>query len=162
MSLTATSTQSRGHGIERFQMPMLLTPTNSVSTGNLAASAGTSLAQFRIPGSWGKVDVLAMGGWYSAAGGAQTTDGVAKLQIAGADVEDADGNDFELTSEVSHAINAHIETDLNSTTDPLAAPPSYPQATSDQLIEMLVKTQGAGAGSQTIYPYLIVRIANPQ
>lgn len=162
--MSATSTASRGHALERYQMPTVLRPINTITAGDLTDAAGTSLGLFTVPQSWGKVDILAMGFHYAAAGGAQTAAGTMMLEVAGADVEDADGDDFVVTSTASHSAWESEETDLNSTTSTteLSQEPSYPQATSEQKIELKVGTQGSGAGDQTIHPYLIVRIANPQ
>ncbi len=152
------STASRGHSYERYQAPQMLLPADKVAAVDLAAAANTSLAKFWIPAGWGKVQVLAMGFHYAAGGGAQTTDGTMVMEIGGVDVEDANGNDFTVTSVASHTINDVVETELNSTTDNLSAEPSYPEASSAQLIELKVGTQGAGVGDQTVWPYIIVRI----
>lgn len=158
-SLTTTS----GHAKERFQAPQVLRPTNTITAGDLTDSAGTSLGKFHIPYWWGKATILAMGAHYAAAGGAQTTAGTAQLEVDGSALQDAAGAEFELTSVASHADGDVLtEVDLNSTTDNLSAEPSYPTVLPGQTIEMVVGTQGAGAGDQTIFPYLIVAIAPGQ
>ena len=159
----STSTASRGHALERYQMPQLLRPINTVSAVDVHDTAGTSLALFTIPVHWGTVEILAMGAHYAAAGGAQTVDGTIMLEIAGADVEDADGDDFVVTCEASHTIWDAVETSLNSTTSAteLTQGPSFPTADYNDKIEMKIGTEGTGAGDQTLWPYLIVRIKNP-
>lgn len=162
--ITATSTGSRGHSLERYQMPMVLRPVNTVSAGNLKSAADTSLGLFTVPATWGKVNILAMGFHGAAAGGAQTTAGTMRLQVAGVDVDDAAGNPFVAASVASHLAFDVVEESLNRTTSltELSQEPNYPTATSDDKIELLVATQGAGAGDQTVYPYLIVQIAAGQ
>lgn len=155
--MSGTSTESRGHSLERYQAPQLLRPANTVSAVDLKGSADASLAKFFIPSQWGTAEIIAMGFNAAAAGGAQTTAGTMVMEIGGTDVEDADGNDFVCASVASHAAAACVETELNSTTNNLTAPPSYPTATKDQLIELKVGTQGAGAGDQTVFPYIIAR-----
>ena len=162
--MTATSTSSRGHALERYQMPQVLRPVNTITAGDLTDAANTSLGIFTIPASWGKVNLLAIGFHPAAAGGAQTTAGTIRLQVAGVDVDDAAGAAFTAASVVSHVAYDPVETDLNATTSALelSQQPNYPQADSDDKLELLVETQGVGAGDQTVYPYLIVQIANPQ
>lgn len=154
-----------GHSLERFQERVTLRPNNVVpGTGvDLKSAGGTAIGNFVIPDVWGTVTVLAIGLEYVAAGGAQTTAGAAKLQIAGADVNNAAGSPFTVASVASHTLYDTEETELNSTTaaNQYSAAPSYPTLTAGQACQMIVATQGAGAGPQTVYPYLVIRQKPP-
>lgn len=149
----------QGHSLERFQAPMRLYPNNVVpGTGvDLKSAATTAIGNFVIPDAWGAVTVLAIGHEYVAAGGAQTTAGTWKLQIAAADVDDADGNPFTVASTASHGLYDTDETELNAITSQYEEAPAYPTLTAGQACQAIVATQGVGAGSQYVYPYLIVR-----
>lgn len=143
---------------------LVLFPVNTITAGSLKDAAATSLGKFAFPKDWATCLIIKMGFTAAAAGGAQTTAGTMKLQIAGADVENASAVDFTAASVVSHAAWAQVETDLNSVTSSLSltsnnynAVPNYPEADTGELIELLVATQGVGAGDQTIFPYLVVR-----
>lgn len=146
-----------GHSRERFQERQTLFALDVVpgTPRDLKSAAGTVIGNFVIPAVWGQVTVMGIGLMYGAAGGAQTTAGTAKLQIAGVDV----GAPFVVASVASHTIYDTAETELNATTaaNQYSAAPSYPTLTAGQVCQMLVATQGAGAGSQTVYPYLIIR-----
>ena len=93
----------------------------------------------------------------SAAGGAQTTAGAAKLQIAGADVVDSSSAAFTVASVASHGAWSVVETELNqsATKDPKLAP-TYPKAVAGQKVEVVIATQGVGAGDQNAHFYLLV------
>jgi len=164
MPSSTTSTASRGHALERYQMPQILRPVNSITAADLTDAADTSMGIFTIPACWGTVNILAMGFHPAATGGAQTTAGTMRLEVGAVEVDDAAGNAFVAASVVSHVAYDPVEVDLNQTTSAteLSQGPVLPQASSDDKIELLVETQGVGAGDQTIYPYLIVQIANPQ
>lgn len=158
-----TSTNTRGHSYERFQAPFLLRPLpTSTSAASLKDAADTVLGTFTIPKHWGAVQVLFMGAHTSAAGGAVTTYGTMKLTIAGVDVEDAEG-DVLVTEELLASADAYspIEKDMNRTTvnTNLQNVPDFPILLADEVAQLRVATQGSGAGAQTIWPYLIVRIA---
>lgn len=158
-----TSSNTRGHSYERFQAPFLLRPLpTSTSAADLKGSADAVLATFTIPQHWGAVQVLYMGGHLSTTGGAVTTFGTAKLTISGVDVEDALGDPI-VTPELlaSAAAYSPIEKDMNRTTREtnLQNVPDFPILMADEVAQMRVATQGSGAGAQTIWPYLIVRIA---
>jgi hypothetical protein len=142
---------------ERYQSLKVLNPVDSISAKDLAGAAGSSLGIFVIPAGLGAVRIKAIGMAMAAAGGAQTTAGTAKLQIAGADVVDATSTAFTVASVASHAAWTVVETELNqsATTDPKAAP-TYPKATAGQKVELVVGTQGAGVGDQTARFYLLV------
>lgn len=153
--------EKHGHGLERYQALHVLRPINTITAGSLKDAAATSLALFTIPKAWGTVYVVAMGMTMAAAGGAQTTAGTAKLQIAAADVTDDASAAFTMASVVSHAAFSSVETELdqNSTNvTALAGAKSYPTLTSEQKCELLVATQGVGAGDQTMHPYLLVKL----
>jgi hypothetical protein len=156
--MSASSLSSgRGHSHERFQGLQMWRPHNTVSAVDLKGAADASLAKWWVPAGVASIQVVAMGFHHAAAGGAQTTAGTMVLEIGGTDVENAAGTDFSAASVVSHTADTNVETELNSTTDTLAAAPSYPTASSGQLIEAKVGTQGVGAGDQTVMPYLLVR-----
>lgn len=142
---------------ERYQALQILRPINTITAGSLKDAAGTSLGIFTIPDGWGGAKVKAMGFHHAAAGGAQTTAGTMKLQKDGSDVVNASSVAFTAASVASHAAWSAVETELNQAAS--ATPsnaPSYPSVTPGQKLELLVATQGVGAGDQTIHPYLLV------
>lgn len=159
----STSTSSKGHGYERYQAPQFFKPCNVITPVDLAGAPGTALAQFRFPGCWDRTDILAMGFHYAAPGGVQSVAGSMRLVIGGQVVLDADGLPFVVESEPSHFANYNAETELNRTTGEteLQQGPMIPVADSNDLVELQIETQGVG-GDQTVIPYLIVRIHNPQ
>lgn len=141
---------------------------------SLKDAAATSLGVFSCPAGWGGMDILAMGFTFDTAGGAQTTAGTFSLQIAATDVKyssaatnDNLGSVITGASVVSHAAWSNVETNLNralgtanglnGTAAQVVPAPVYPYATDGQKVELLVATQGVGAGDQTGYPYLLVR-----
>lgn len=159
-SNSGTSTSTMGHSRERFQAPQIIRPINSVSATDLKSAADTVAGLFLIPPEWGAVQILKMGFHASAAGGAVTTPGTLKLTVGGQDVEDLDGNVMELPTVEDAPIYAPFEMSLNRTTRErnLVAEPDYPYATAEEGVQLRVGTQGSGAGAQTVFPYLIVRI----
>lgn len=142
---------------ERYQALHVLFPVDTTSAKDLAAAAGSTCGIFVIPAGWGAAKIKAIGVAFAAAGGAQTTNGTAKLQIAGADVVDASGVAFTVASKADHAAWSVKETELNkaASADPALAP-VYPVALPGQKVELVVGTQGAGAGDQTGRFYLLV------
>ena len=158
------------YNLERFQALRLLQPINVVpgTPKDLTDAAATVHCSWAIPSSWGRVAVKKFGMIMAAAGGAQTTAGILKLQIdIGSGLADVNsgGAAFKLSSVVSHAIYSVVEVDLDpiaaaaltpGTTNRLNAPPAYPTLTAGLHAAAVVDTQGVGAGSQTYYPYLLV------
>lgn len=142
---------------ERYQALHVLRPVDTVTAKDLAAAAGASCGIFVIPAGWGAAKIKAIGAAFAAAGGAQTTNGTAKLQIDGADVVDATGTAFTVSSKPSHGAWSVKETELNkaASADPKLAP-VYPVALPGQKVEVVVGTQGVGAGDQTAHLYLLV------
>lgn len=142
---------------ERYQALHVLHPVDTISAVDLAGVAGSSLGIFVVPAGWGAVRIKAVGIAMAAAGGAQTTAGTAKLQIAGADVVNASSSAFTVASVANHAAWSVVETELNQSAvaDPKLAP-TYPKATAGQKVELVVGTQGVGAGDQTGRCYLLV------
>lgn len=158
--------EDRGHSLERYQMPQMVLPYDVVpgTPKDLKSAADTVIGNWAVPEFIGRWKLLALGHIYAAAGGAQTTAGTWRLQIAGADVVDSLSAAFVLASVASHLISDTDETALNRTTaaQSLSAPPVYPFAAAGQTVKALVATQGVGAGSQTVYPYLVVQFkVNP-
>lgn len=142
---------------ERYQALTILRPVNTVTAGSLKDAATTSMGVFVVPSGLGAVRIKAIGMAMAAAGGAQTTAGTAKLQIAGVDVNNSASAAFTIASVADHAAWTVVETELNqsATTDPKAAP-TYPKAVAGQKVELIVATQGVGAGDQTAHFYLLV------
>lgn len=137
---------------------LVLRPVSSVTAVDLKQAPGTALCTFHFPKDWGRVQLIKMGGNVLTAGGAVTVNGKAKLQVAGADVEDEDANDLTLSwGGANLAAHEAIEADLNQYTGDFGAK-QYETALYNKKIEMLVHTEGTGAGSQSFHPYLIVRI----
>lgn len=153
--------EKHGHGLERYQALHVLRPYNSVTVVDLTAAAATSAGKFHIPKAWGTVYVVAIGMHMAAAGGAQTTAGTLGLYIGGSAVNDDAAAQFVAASVASHAAESTVETELDqnaTNVTNLAGSKSYPQLTSEQLAELKVITQGVGAGDQTCWPYLLVKL----
>lgn len=142
---------------ERYQALQILNPVNTISAEDLKGAAASSLGLFVIPAGWGGARIKAIGMAMAAAGGAQTTAGKAKLQIDGVDVLDATGGAFKIASVASHAAWSVVEAELNQSAagDPKLAP-TYPKVVAGQKVELIVDTQGVGAGDQTARFYLLV------
>jgi hypothetical protein len=158
---SATSTSSHGHSYERFQAPQLLRPFNTISAGSLKSAADTSLGLFQIPASWGTVQVLDIGFHVAAATGVQSTDGTIKAVIGGVSVKDANLDVIECALPFGTSIRASVEQSLNRTTREtnLDDIPNYPFLRADEVLDIQVATQGVGAGTQSVHPYIIVRIS---
>jgi hypothetical protein len=143
-----------GHAQPEFATTRLLVARDKVEAQDLKSAANTKLGVIYIPKHWGQVKLLAFGFHYAAAGGAQTTDGKMELLKNGTAV----GTNKVATSVANHSAGGVVEVDLNATTNNLSGPPSYPTAVYTDVLEFNVNTQGAGAGDQTVWPYLIVQI----
>lgn len=159
---TRTAIRTNGHASPEFLVPQLWPPHVPVtSAASLKDAADTVIGTWFVPNMYGAVEILEMGYHTSAAGGAVTTYGRAKLTIAGIDILDAEGSVL-LTPALGASSDAYSvsKKDLNRTTKEtnLQATPDYPYALADEVIQMKVSTQGVGAGAQTVWPYLIVRI----
>lgn len=159
---SATSTGTHGHSYERFQAPQILRPINTVSKASLKQAADTSLAQFTIPASWGSAQILYIGAHVATATGAQTTEGSMKATIGGVDVEDLNEDPIEATFPAAGAdIWTPIEQSLNRTTRELNLlhEPNFPVLLAHEVLELRVATQGVGAGTQEVFPYIIARVS---
>ncbi len=158
----------RGYSLERFQsahqtitVPVDVVPGTPV---DLKSAAGTILATWYVPNYDPGVDsvyvapllIRVMGAYMAAAGGAQTTAGTAGLYLNGTLIVDTAAGNLLITSVVTHAIGTSIATLMNLTpsTSNFTTPPSYQVVEPGDVITMRVVTQGVGAGSQTIYPWL--------
>ena len=159
----------RGYSLERFQslhapvvMPWDVVPGTPV---DLKSAAGTVLATWYVPLCEPTIDgvttpflLRVMGANMAAAGGAQTTAGTAGLYLNGTQLVDALTNAFLITSVANHAIGSSLGTLLNltNTSQSLQTAPSYQVVEPGDVITMKVVTQGVGAGSQTIYPWIAI------
>ena len=141
---------------------VFLWPYDKTAGTSLKDAADTSAGKWRIPSLWGTVDIIEFGMWGTATGGAQTTAGTLELRVAGTAVN-SDAAAYKPASVASHVIDTVAAVSLNSTSSSAVVgssydtAPAYPSATSAQLIEALVDTQGVGAGDQVYLPYIIVR-----
>jgi hypothetical protein len=138
---------------------LVLRPVNSVTAVDLKQAAGTALAVFNAPKAWYPLKLVKMGGNIITAGGAVTIAGKAKLQIAGTDLDDDGSTVLTLDwAGANAAAHSNIEKDLDTETGDFG-PVTYEEVTDGQKIEMLVHTEGTGAGAQSFHPYLIIRIS---
>ena len=139
---------------------LVLRPVDSVTAVDLKQAADTSLALFYFPKCWKNVQIIKMGGNILTAGGAVTVAGKAKLQIDGTDVENDLGTVLTLDWPGADAVvHSSIEKDMNLATDDFGSR-MWADVDDGVAIEMLVHTEGTGAGDQEFHPYLVVRI-NP-
>lgn len=142
-----------GFSLERYQMPRMIAPCNTITAGNPTGSAaGTVLAEYVIPTDFGTVQLFKHGMKMAAAGGAQTTNAVSALYKNGTLVANS-----ELTSVADHAADAVVEASLNATSNGVTAAPNYPTVVAGDLLETRVKTQGVGAGDTTAFFYILVK-----
>lgn len=158
---SSTSIRTNGFSNETYQFPQTWRSIAHNTAQDLKSAADTVLATFLVPRQYGAVQILAMGYHLSASGGAVTTSGTMKLTIGGVDVEDVNNNPIETTDLIaSLPAYSPVEVSLNRTTREtnLQAVPDLPYAVADELIQLRVATQGSGAGAQTVWPYLIVRV----
>lgn len=164
-SVDYTDSNNRGHSLERFQGPQFAQPVNFDGAAiDLKSAAGTTLGKWHCPPMLDAIQIIGFGFTYSAAGGAQTTAGSVELEIDGVNVEVPDPASPGSTtvalaaSEASHLQGDGEFTDLNQTENLLKLPPTFPELSPGEVLEMKVNTQGAGAGSQTVFPYIVWRI----
>ena len=163
------SQSTAGHSSPWFNQRIRLYPVDVVpgTPPDFKSAAATVLATFHVPQVEGGDShtptnpflLRGVGATAAAAGGAQTTAGVANVKInGGAALADSASTVFTLTSVASHAAGACLFTELNLTpaASALSTPPAYTTVNPGDVITIVVATQGVGAGSQTHYPYIVL------
>ena len=133
---------------------------------DMTQAANTSFGVWYVPTGISQVQIRAIGIMMAAAGGVQTTAGTLRIELNGDPWDtdttgDADVTHFTVASVANHAIGSSVETNLDTNAPDTSNPPNYLVAKAGDKLEMLVDTQGVGAGDQTAYPYLVAYI-DPQ